>query len=309
MARGYTTRKLEVWSLHAHQNDEAVEDYRSLFYALSRMRPQSRVWEDDEKAIALPRLQLKRGKVLFTAYEGPRGQPIIFDTEAGTERTQPLEPGEIVATRTHGLLDLGSREAIIEYNHRGAKAGDIATVLGVSGRRLRDWKTLYVELSPKVAESFAEGVDAFERVRVAGFRIARPNADWTDWDDRFAESAADSGAQSAQAEYNAKRGTSLSKEEGVVPFIKARAADGVSALKNAFITGTRVGERAETKITLADHKEHQKVAVRLDENKQVDDHDISRRLAEYDVERHGGSARQVRRPRRSDRQTRGKPTH
>jgi hypothetical protein len=305
MARGYTTRKLEVWSLHAHQNDEAVEDYEALFQALSRMKPQSRVWEDDEKAIALPRLQLRRGKILFTAYEGPRGQPIIFDTEAATERTQALEPGEIVATRTHGLIDLNSREAIIEYNHRGAKASDIAIVLGASGRRLRSWKTLYIELSPKVAESFAEGVDAFERVRVAGFRIARPNADWTDWDDRFAESAADSDAQSAQVEYNAKRGASLSKKDGVVPFIKARAADGVSALKNAFVSGTRAGESAETKITLADHKEHQKVAVRLDQNKQVDDRAISRRLMEYDVERHGRSAR---RPRRSDRRKRGKST-
>jgi hypothetical protein len=223
--------------------------------------------------------------VRLIAYEGPRGQPIIFDTGAATERTQPLKPEEIVATKTHALIDVESREAIVEYNHRGAKAADIATVLGAAGRKIPGWKSFYFDLSPKVDRTFVEGVDSFERIRVAGFRIARPNTDWTDWDDQIAQSALESGAQTAQAEYTAPRGKSLEKSAGVVPFIRERAIDGVSALKNAFITGKREGEAAETTITIGDHKEHQRVAVRLDPERQVDEKDIDRRLGEYDEAR------------------------
>lgn len=224
----------------------------------------------------------RRGNVVqLTAYEGPRGQPIIFDTGEATERTQPLKPDEIVATKTHVLIDVNSREAIIEYNHRGAKATDIAIVLGVSARRNSGWETSFIDFSPKVDRSFVEGVDAFERIRVAGFRTARPNTDWTDWDNELARSALDSGAQSAQAEYTAPRGDSLAHNSGVVPFIRERAADGVAALKSAFVTGRRRGEAAETTITTGDHKEHQRVAVRLNPDRQVDEQDIDRRLAEY----------------------------
>lgn len=240
-----------------------------------------RIWENEDKAVAVPSFDRLDNLVRLTAYEGPRGQPIIFDTGEATERIQPLEPDEIVATKTHVLIDIDRREAIIEYNHRGAKAIDIAIVLGVSARRNRGWESTFIDFSPKVDRSFVEGVDKFERIRVAGFRIARPNTDWTDWDNELARSALDSGAQSAQAEYTAPRGDSLAHNSGVIPFIRERAADGVAALKSAFVTGRRRGEAAETTITTGDHKEHQRVAVRLDPDQQVDEQDINRRLAEY----------------------------
>jgi hypothetical protein len=271
--------------VHARLDGGAIEDYGEMFSALAKINPIDRVWENEEKAIAIPVLGRKGGKVRLIAYEGPRGQPIIFDTGAATERTQPLKPEEIVATKTHALIDIESREAIIEYNHRGAKAADIATVLGAAGRKIHGWKNFYFDLSPKVDRSFVEGVDAFERIRVAGFRIARPNTDWTDWDNQIAQSALESGAQTAQAEYTAPRGKSLEKGAGVVPFIRERATDGVTALKNAFITGKREGEAAETTITIGDHKEHQRVAVRLDPERQVEEKDIDRRLGEYDEAR------------------------
>lgn len=281
MARGYTTRKLEVWSIHARQGDAAIRDYGEMFDVLTGMDPKERIWENEDKAVAVPTLQRRGSLVRLTAYEGPRGQPIIFDTGDATERTQPLKPDEIVATKTHALVDIDSREAIIEYNHRGAKASDIAIVLGVSARRNRGWESFFLDFSPKVDRSFVESVDAFERIRIAGFRIARPNTDWTDWDNEFARSALDSGAQSAQAEYTAPRGDSLARTSGVVPFIRERAADGVAALKSAFVTGKRRGEAAETTITTGDHKEHQRVAVRLNPDRQVEEQDIDRRLAEY----------------------------
>jgi hypothetical protein len=285
MARGYTTRKLEVWSVHARLGDEPVPDYGDMLAALASLDPTERKWESDDKVVVLPTLVIRKGVAWVIAYEGPRGQPIIFDTEDATERSEPLAPGEIVATKTHAVIDIARREAIIEYNHRGARAADIAIALGVSGRRIAGWSGLFVDLVPKVDRSFVEGLDAFDRVRVAGFSISRPNTDWTQWDDVFAQSAADSGAHSAQAEYRAPRGHSLHHGSGVVRFIRERTADGIASLKSAFVTGTRHGENAETRITTGDHKEHQRVAVRLDPEGKVEDADIERRLAEYHDER------------------------
>jgi hypothetical protein len=285
MARGYTTRKLEVWSVHARLGDEPVPDYADMLTALSTLDPTERKWESEDKVVALPLLTVRNQVATLIAYEGPRGQPIIFDTEDGTERSQPLAPGEIVATKTHAVIDIARREAIIEYNHRGARAADIAVVLGVSGRQIRGWSGLFVDLVPKVDRSFVEGLEAFDRVRVAGFAVSRPNTDWTQWDDVFARSAADSGAHSAQVEYRAPRGRSLHQGSGVVRFIRERTVDGIASLKSAFVTGTRHGESAETRITTGDHKEHQRVAVRLDPEGKVQDADIERRLAEYHEER------------------------
>lgn len=285
MARGYTNRKLEVWTLAAHVAKGRV-DYRAMFRDMAALPATQRQWEDDERVVAIPSIEIRRGgKVYLTAVEGPRGQPLIFDTEQSKERTGRLRPGEIVATRTHALIDLRTREAIVEYNHRGAKARDIATTLGESGRRIASWRTLYVVLNPKVATSFANAIDAFERIRIAGVRVARPNVDWTDWDDDLTEYASESDAQSAEVEFVAKRGESLSRLRGIIPFIKSRSEDGAASMKNAYVVGRRPDDAAETKVTLNDHKEHERVSVRIDDEQRVDEADIRRQLDRYDRER------------------------
>lgn len=285
MARGYTTRKLEVWSLHAHTDDGAVGSYESLFRAIAGIEPAGRSWETNDKVVAIPTMEVAGATVRLTAFEGPRGQPIIYDVEAAQERVQALDPAEIVATKTHVLVNLDRREAIVEYNHRGAKAQDIAAVLGRSARRLSEWSSAYVELAPKVDRKFVEAIDTFERVRIAGLRVTRPNQDWTDWDDHLAHAASESGAQSAQSEFIAPRGMSLSKTGGAVPFIKKRVSAGIATLKNAWITGVRTGERAETTITMANYKEHQRVNVRKNEDGHVDEADIARHLEAYEASR------------------------
>jgi hypothetical protein len=284
MARGYTTRKLEVWSLHARLNGQPA-DYSAMFQALAGLDPGDRQWDDGEKVVAIREMTVAGGKVYLTALEGPHGQPIIFDTEDSTEQTGALRPSQIVATRTHALIDLASREAIIEYNHRGAKAHDIAATLGVSGRRVSGWKTLYVELSPKIDHTFVESIDEFERIRLAGVRLGRPNYDWTDWDDEIGAAASDSDAQTAEVEFAAQRGESLAKDKGIIPFIKSRAKDGISAMKNAYVVGRRPDDATETKVTLGDHKEHHRINVKMDADQNVDEADIRRHLEQYDSSR------------------------
>src|SRR5205823_4869499 len=109
MAKGYTTRKLEVWSLHARLDNRAVK-YRAMFEAIAKLDAKARQWDDGEKVVAIPTLAVEDGKVYLVALEGPRGQPIIFDTADSTERIGALRPSQIIATRTHALIDLKSRE-------------------------------------------------------------------------------------------------------------------------------------------------------------------------------------------------------
>lgn len=285
MARGYTSRKLEVWSLHAHRDGVAV-DYRQMFEALAALPPEGRVWTTADRLVAIPTVEVSDSKVFFTAYEGaPDDRPVILNIAAGTERDAEVARGEMVATRTHAIVDLASREAIVEYNHRGAKAVDIATVIGVAGRRLPGWYGLWVELNPKVEEGFVEAINEFERIRVAQMKIARPNQDWEEWRDTLSGVADDSGAQNVSAEMTAGRGRSLEKYRGVVRFIKDRVRDPVSGIKSAAVVGTRPHETAETRVTTKDHKTHQRVSVRLTDAGQVDAGDIRRRLMEYDSAR------------------------
>jgi hypothetical protein len=264
--------------MHAHRN-EAEVDYDLFFSELSRAAPDDRVWATEERLVAIPNLELTGGKVYLVAYEGaPDERPVILNVASGQERDADVAVGEIVATKTHAVVDLRSREAIIEYNHRGAKAQDIAAVLGRAGRGILDLSGFWLEFNPKVEEGFVEAIEEFERIRVASMKLARPNSDWEEWRSTLSDVADESGAQHVAAEMSAGRGQSLEQNRGFVGFIKERVLDPVSGLKSAAVVGTRWNESSETKVTTTDHKTHQRVSVRLNEAGQVDETDMRRRL-------------------------------
>ena len=143
-------------------------DYQKFFAALARLAPGTRQFQRDDNLIALPQVRLDGGRAHLVAYEGPVGvQPLIFDAASAQERIQRLRAREVVATRTHCVIDLASRESIVEYNHRGAKANDLVELLARAGRSLPRFKDLDLDLNPKVSESFLAAIGRFERVRVA----------------------------------------------------------------------------------------------------------------------------------------------
>jgi hypothetical protein len=282
MARGYTTRKLEVWAIHAHRDGGEV-DYRQLFRDLAKLDPTKRIHTTSDKVVALPVITVyKTGLVKIQAYEGPRDtQPLVYDTEDGSEYLATTRSTEVVTTKTHAYVDIKTREAVIEYNHRGAKAHDIAVVLGTVGRRMSGWRGLYVELVPQIDHEFVDELDRFERIRSASVRLTRPNIDWTDFSNDFTALAADSDAQSGQVEMNARRSKSLSKTGGIVAALRRVAGVDRASVQSATIRGTRDGEAAETSLSLNDYKAHQKVTVRKDESGQVADDDIEAKIRSF----------------------------
>jgi hypothetical protein len=283
-----TTRKLEVFSLVVSIDGNRSVDYERLFRLIgsARVTPEER----DGAVVAMPTFDRLPGQLLWlVAYEGPVGMwPLIFDRQRARARLQRLGDTEIVATKTHGLVDIPRKEAIIEYNQRGAKATDIARILTAAGRSVSDDDTLQIDLNPVADVEFVHALDRFERIRVASLKVARPNPGWSDHYEELKDIAEESRAATVSVEVTASRGRSLSTGGGVVKFIKELSGSVRSILKGAKVTGTRQNESEETTVSLAHHIEHQRVPVRLGDEGHVDEEDMKRRIKKFRDERARG---------------------
>jgi hypothetical protein len=238
MPASFTKRKLEVFSIHALKSNGQV-DYKSLFKDFAEINDERRSVIVNEKLIAVPTVEVKGTTVLLVAYEGNVGQnPLIFNATNAEERTERLKRGEIVATRTHAVVDIESREVIVEYNHAGAKAGDLASVITNSLSESETWRGLNVELNPVADEEFVKAIEKFRRIRLASLRVARPNPGWTDHVNNLTEMAGESDAKDVEVALSANRGcpcpwllellnTSSNWLTDNIPFLRGRGLLGI----------------------------------------------------------------------------------
>lgn len=162
-----TSRKLEVFAIHAHfgEGADGAVNYQRLFQTMAAARRLQRVANVSGKSIALPEFRVDGNIVLLTAYEGEEGNPLFFNFENATERIEQLARGEKLASKTHCAIDIVRREAVVEYNHRGAKALDIADALATIGGQLMQWPDLAVNLTPVIDQSFLQAINSFSRIR------------------------------------------------------------------------------------------------------------------------------------------------
>jgi hypothetical protein len=266
MSKGLKSRKLEVYALHC-RNEEQPVDYAAAFEAIAQAQFEVRQFQAGDKLVALPSVSVQVDTVELIAYEGPVGvNPLIFDAATGDERYEPLADDQIVATRTYAIVDLANKEAIVEFNQRGAKARDIAEVLEDTGRRIGLGDKFSVELVPSADASFIEALDRFGRIKVAKVKVVQPNFDWHDNYENMNVIGDRSHARMVELVAVANRNDSLSKAEGVVEYIRQMVALGVKSLKGASVSGTRVGESADTTISLANYVQHQKVSIHMDKH-------------------------------------------
>jgi len=76
MPRGYTTRKLEVFTINAHVTNGAnpprqvAADDTAVFSAISNLPNEARVSMIGDKNIAIPRCSMDGTALKLTAYEG-----------------------------------------------------------------------------------------------------------------------------------------------------------------------------------------------------------------------------------------------
>jgi len=281
MARGYSTRRLQVFSVHGRTDDGAIE-YETFFRSLASLAARERTLTVGESTLALPVLVVEDRHVRFRAYEGDRTQyPLIFDTLNAGERIEQLDSGEVVATKTHGAIDLDTRECIVEYTHRGAKTDAIARLIDELGRNVLGIDTLEFSLVPVADESFIEALDRFSQVRVARMRLVRPNHDWTPEYETITEIARESDARTIEVEITAKREGTVRRDGGFFRTLREMARGTHPNVKSASVSGVRPGEDAVATVSLAHHIESVVVSVHLTQFGHVDDVLIEESIANY----------------------------
>lgn len=277
-------RKIEVFTIAGHIDDNPV-DYIELFDALASVPVAERDIVRRDNILALPALR-RRGRIVrAVVYEGPRDlYPLIYDYEQGTERIEQLLASEVLATKTHAIIDVIDRETIVEYNHRGAKARDLALLIEELGRPLLG-QSLNVELSPVADESFSRSIDHFRRITSASIKLSRPNQDWTDYHDRLTGLAGESHGQYAEVAVSAGRGRSLSDGSGIIPLIRKILRRRRSSVQTAKIAGYRHEESEPTTVSLSRHITHQRIRVETDEAGYPMEPEMLDRLEEFLAER------------------------
>lgn len=212
-------RTLFAYRLHGHLKGKAVQDYHALFQSVERIPPQNRAERINDRAIALPRIEIEGDCVTLTAYEGEIDlHPLLYDLESTNERTGTLRKNEVVATRTHIIIDLQTRHVVAEYNHRDAKALDVVDLIASLARRNSVYGGLTLELPPIAAEGFLEELRKFERVRVASIELVRPNFNWDDCEDALGKFAGDSNAARIGVTFTAQQiAWHYRNDQGAVP--------------------------------------------------------------------------------------------
>lgn len=282
MPSNYTSRRLEVFLLHGHQHGIVI-DYRALFEYLATIAPAARARQASGKLYALPTIEIEGDRVRLIAYEGPIGEsPLIYNRLNAQERIERLASGEVVARKTHALLNLVNRELIVEYNFRGAKATDIAWLCEMLAIGHSDWDGLDLSATPMIEPSFLEALNKFRVIKIASVKVARPNQNWNaDLKNMLGEMASDSDARMADVTLYASRKGTLSMTKGLVTYIKQMVSSVLPSIAGASISGIREGETADSTISLNKHLQAQTVRVRLNDDGYVDDQDIEDKIRDY----------------------------
>ena len=272
------TKNLQAFSVHAHVGAGHV-DYRDLFSRLARLDPTERARTVGDRMVAIPRMDYTGGVVTLWAYEGDvNTDPLFLNAQSMQEHPGKLQPGDVLVQKTHAVIDVDARTAVIEFNGRGAKAAEIAELLQQVGRTETDDDALTIDLNPRVCDDFIREIDRFARVRVASLKLSRPNFNWTDHKNHLTDMADQSDARAIAVTVFAERKQSLEKNGGIVRFIKVLVRAPLSIFRGATVTGMRAGENAETTITLARFIEHRKVRVRRNAAGHVLDADIEEKM-------------------------------
>jgi hypothetical protein len=262
MATIETDRRIDAFVMHGHVYEEYLEDYAELFQKIEAITPSDRCLEQGERQISLPTVTLENGRVRMVAYEGDKGvNPLIFNIEEGSERHTRLRNNEILATRTQAVIDCATRKVVVEYNQRGAKSSDFASMISAFGARALGNEAFNFELTPIPGDSFLEELRKYGRVQLASVKLIKPNPDWNDAEDALSGLAADSGARTFEVVMTAQRQNSLSFRHGILASIRHLVGRSHPNLKDVRIQGVKEGQVAKSTLSLLNHCEHARVKV------------------------------------------------
>jgi hypothetical protein len=283
MAQRVKKIKFEVFSVHIHEKETAA-DYPKLFTAMAKIPAPKRYSQLDTTHIAIPILEEKSNVIWFVACEGEEGAATkIYNMDSSDNRVVKPKPREMFSTDTYGVIDLLTKEAIIQYNQKGAKAENIAEVFGkLAGHATGNDHS--VVLVPVADKSFFEAIQSMDRVRVATIKVAKPNDNWQDEYNALTELGDESNGKFIEVGVYAERDKGLSKTGGILGILKGMLAGARSSVKSASVKGKLTPTSAETTIPLQKHIEHKRESV-ICVDGIPDDMEMKRTLTSYLTER------------------------
>jgi len=288
MATKITTRKLELFAVHVVANGTAGP-YLPFFQYIERLAVKDRITSFGERLFAFEVFR-QIGSNIFElrVIEGPLSQELlIFNYEDGVARTEGLDTGEVVAHRTHAILDIARRRIAIEYVRSGAKAHHIASLMEDIAAKSDEpkFREMIVSLTTIPNESFLREIAEFERVRTIELGLAMPNAGFGDhFPNLLGELIETTGGAAGDVEIRAPRGKSLRKRGGLMTILRNIVQDAHPYLQKAIVRGFKRNSEAEDAASLKRQNVNKRVRFEVNDAGAVRSDEVSRQLSQFIAE-------------------------
>lgn len=252
------TRVVNLYAMHARSGNDVL-DYKAFFEHLAQLPSTStaiRITSEVNFAIA----DAKMNGDLFTAKivaGSPDEVPLYFDYMTGVTETGSTPDGKWLARISRVVIKTNQDHRALALEASGS--GVTANRLELYFRRLAaeiGWLDgLTFDLPPVPAPSLREEIESFERIREASAAVTRPNFDWSDFDTKLSDLAAESGGHVAEAVVRAGRGESLAKTGGIIGIILGSLSVLNPSLKGFRIIGRKRGASKEVTVSSKKHNQ------------------------------------------------------
>jgi hypothetical protein len=266
--------------MHGHVGDR-VADYIGLVKTLEGL--QGYAEKDGNHHVAVGRSELIGSQIFLVIYTGySEKSTLFFDLAEKKELTEATSPNRFPARKTYAMIDGARRFLILESKKGGLSALSLSSVIEKYAQRNQELKLLELSFNPIADKEFASRLVEFRRIRSATITIARPNVDWTDRHTQLTQVANESDAKALDVTARSRKGQSLSKDHGLIQFIKESATSAKSMFQKIRIVGS-FGDDSSL-ITLDLNKHVQQLNVTLDTDSATGlprDSDVRKNLSAY----------------------------
>jgi len=273
--------RFELYSVHGHL-ESGTPDYVKLFGAMTNLKGYHT--QEGKRHIAIGTASFVNEQFFLTAYTGPSEKSLLFfDVAQKTELTESMLPGRFPARKTYAMIDARKRFLLIDSRRGSLHALDLAALFEEHAHEvLPDYKTLELVFNPVADVEFIKRLDALERIQAATITVARPNVDWTDRHNELTHVADESNAKALDVTARARRGQSLSRDAGLVQFIKQFAASARSMFEKIKVVGATSEDSGLITLNLSKYVEHVNVLMNTDPITNLpNDNDVRGILAGY----------------------------
>jgi hypothetical protein len=274
--------RFELYSIHAHLATDIPVDYMKLFETMPSL--QGYHLEESKHHIAIGKANFSSGRLFIVAYTGYSEKSMLFfDVTAKEELTESTVPGRFQARKTYAMVDGRKRFLLIEMKKGNLSPADLAFALEAHVQTaLPEYKSLELVFNPIADVEFIKRLEALARIQAATVTIGRPNPDWTDRHNQLTEVADESNAKALDVTARAKRGKSLSKDAGLVQFVKHFAGSAMTMFQKIKITGQLGADSGLITLDLSKHIEHVNIPFDVDPKTHLpNDGDVQREMSAY----------------------------